>query len=254
MSSGATHRRDGAARRSRCTSPACARRSGRRSTPAHAIAGLRTRASTPGLLDLDAFTALAGRHVPRKPAARAAEPPFAPHSRSGVGATGRPREGAVAVAAPRPSSRSSAVDARGSDRCRPRARPPCRPGLTSWSALVVAHPYRERFRAQQMLALYRSGRRPTRSPRTGLRAIRSSRTSGSSPGRVEGLERRVLDQDPALAAPPGEAATPLAGAPRRRRRVRTAMLVGLAVATVAVVAALREEAAPAPSRRRTRWP
>ena len=110
-------------------------------------------------------------------------------------------------------------------------------------ALVVAHPYRERFRAQQMLALYRSGRQAD-----ALAAYRSAREAfveglGIEPGaELKALERQVLDQDPALAAPAGEAAPPRAGP--RRRRVRTAMLVGLAVATVAVVAALRDESAP----------
>ena len=95
-----------------------------------------------------------------------------------------------------------------------------------------------------MLALYRSGRQAD-----ALAAYRSAREAfveglGIEPGaELKALERQVLDQDPALAAPPGEAATPRAG-PRRRRRVRTAMLVGLAVATVAVVAALRDGEAP----------
>ena len=111
-------------------------------------------------------------------------------------------------------------------------------------ALVAEHPYRERFRAQQMLALYRSGRQAD-----ALAAYRSAREAfveglGIEPGaELKALERQVLDQDPALAAPPGEVATPRAG-PRRRRRLRTAMLVGLAVATVAVVVALRDEEAP----------
>ncbi len=111
-------------------------------------------------------------------------------------------------------------------------------------ALVVEHPYRERFRAQQMLALYRSGRQAD-----ALAAYRSAREAfveglGIEPGaELKALERQVLDQDPALAAPAGEVATPRAG-PRRRRRVRTAMLVGLAVATVAVVVALRDDEAP----------
>jgi YVTN family beta-propeller protein len=111
-------------------------------------------------------------------------------------------------------------------------------------ALVAEHPYRERFRAQQMLALYRSGRQAD-----ALAAYRSAREAfveglGIEPGaELKALERQILDQDSALAAPPGEAATPRAG-PRRRRRVRTVMLVGLAVATVAVAAALRDEEAP----------
>jgi len=111
--------------------------------------------------------------------------------------------------------------------------------------LVAEHPYRERFRAQQMLALYRSGRQAE-----ALAAYRSARVAfaeglGIEPGAaLKALERQVLEQDPALAAPAGDSEPPRVGWPRRRL-MRTAALVGLAVATVAVVVALRDESAPA---------
>ena len=88
-------------------------------------------------------------------------------------------------------------------------------------ALVVEHPYRERFRAQQMLALYRSGRQAD-----ALAAYRSAREAfveglGIEPGAdLKALERQVLDQDPGLAAP---APPPTAvEAEHRRRRIAIA--------------------------------
>ena len=67
------------------------------------------------------------------------------------------------------------------------------------SALSAEHPYRERFRAQLMLALYRSGRQAE-----GLEVYRRTRTLldeelGLEPGReLQELERAILVQDPAL--------------------------------------------------------
>ena len=111
-------------------------------------------------------------------------------------------------------------------------------------ALVAEHPYRERFRAQQMLALYRSGRQAD-----ALAAYRSARETfveglGIEPGtELKALERRMLDQDPALAAP----ARPRTAveAKQRGRRVpiaaaAVAVLVGLAVTAVVL---LRDEPA-----------
>jgi WD40 repeat protein/DNA-binding SARP family transcriptional activator len=66
-------------------------------------------------------------------------------------------------------------------------------------ALAVEHPYRERFRAQLMLALYRSGRQAE-----GLEVYRRTRTFlsdelGLDPGvELQELERAILVQDPAL--------------------------------------------------------
>ena len=66
-------------------------------------------------------------------------------------------------------------------------------------ALAIEHPYRERFRAQLMLALYRSGRQAE-----GLAVYRQTRTLlrdelGLEPDvELQELERAILLQDPAL--------------------------------------------------------
>jgi len=87
--------------------------------------------------------------------------------------------------------------------------------------LVAEHPFRERFREQQMLALYRAGRQ-----KEALEAYRAARRVlvgelGVEPGpALQELERAILRQDAGLAAtPPGRrragrlpvAATPLIG-------------------------------------------
>ena len=106
-------------------------------------------------------------------------------------------------------------------------------------ALVVEHPYRERFRGQQMLALYRSGRQAD-----ALAAYRSARETfveglGIEPGaELKALERQVLDQDPALAAPAPVPATVEEARPGRRVRflaVALLALVGSAVAAAFLV-------------------
>jgi len=78
-------------------------------------------------------------------------------------------------------------------------------------ALSAEHPYRERFRAQLMLALYRSGRQAE-----GLDVYRRTRTLlndelGLEPGvELQELERAILTQDPALSLGPngGQERTP----------------------------------------------
>jgi DNA-binding SARP family transcriptional activator len=68
--------------------------------------------------------------------------------------------------------------------------------------LIRAYPYRERLRAQLMLALYRCDRQAE-----ALQAYQDARTTlveelGIEPGeRLRGLERAILAQDPALASP-----------------------------------------------------
>ena len=84
--------------------------------------------------------------------------------------------------------------------------------LAELEALIGEHPYREGLRAQQMLALYRCDRQAE-----ALQAYQDARRSlveelGLEPGkRLRELERAILAQSPALAAPAAD------GAGRRAR-------------------------------------
>jgi DNA-binding SARP family transcriptional activator len=86
-------------------------------------------------------------------------------------------------------------------------------------ALVAAHPLHERFRALQMLALYRSGRQAD-----ALEAFRSAREAlvaelGLEPGAaLRDLQRAILEHDPSLAPPspsPSLSPAPISADPRR---------------------------------------
>jgi class 3 adenylate cyclase/DNA-binding winged helix-turn-helix (wHTH) protein/Flp pilus assembly protein TadD len=74
--------------------------------------------------------------------------------------------------------------------------------VSQLETLIAEHPYRERLRAQHMLALYRCERQAD-----ALRAYKDARRQlvdelGIEPGeRLRKLERAILAQDPALAAP-----------------------------------------------------
>jgi len=113
-------------------------------------------------------------------------------------------------------------------------------------ALVAANPLRERLRGQSMLALYRSGRQSD-----ALQVYRDGRRLlagelGLEPGpELQRLERAILAQDPALAAPV-TVATPIAPPEpdkqqppvRRRNRGRFLALAGVVLAAaIAVVVA-----------------
>ena len=100
--------------------------------------------------------------------------------------------------------------------------------------LIGEHPYRERLRAQLMLALYRSDRQAE-----ALQAYQDARrtlveTLGIEPGeRLRELERAILAQDPGLhlAAPEPAAIDPAAEIPRSafvgRERELNALVAGL---------------------------
>ena len=76
--------------------------------------------------------------------------------------------------------------------------------ITQLETLIAEHPYRERLRAQLMLALYRCDRQAD-----ALQAYQDARRQlveelGIEPGeRLRELEGAILAQDPALAAPAG---------------------------------------------------
>jgi DNA-binding SARP family transcriptional activator/DNA-binding beta-propeller fold protein YncE len=119
-------------------------------------------------------------------------------------------------------------------------------------ALVAANPLRERFRAQLMLALYRSGRQAD-----ALNAYRQTRRMlvdelGIEPSEeLKELQRRILAHDPALSViePPVLAVGSDAGRrPRRRARRALLALTVLAALIAAAAAALsfgRDEGPPA---------
>jgi DNA-binding SARP family transcriptional activator/streptogramin lyase len=110
--------------------------------------------------------------------------------------------------------------------------------LPELEALVREDPLRERRRAQLMLALYRSGRQAE-----ALEVYRSGRKLladelGLEPGEgLRRLEKGILEQDPALAAPPAPVPRPEKGEPRRGRRPwPAAVALGVVLLVAAVIA------------------
>ena len=115
-------------------------------------------------------------------------------------------------------------------------------------ALVAEHPVRERLRGQLMLALYRSGRQAE-----ALEAFAAGRRLlvdelGIEPGdQLRALHQRILEQDPALAAPrpPLAARSPSPPGRRRRRLLAAALVAGALATTVALVAVGGDDEPPA---------
>jgi len=99
-------------------------------------------------------------------------------------------------------------------------------------ALVAAHPHRERLRAQQMLALYRSGRQAD-----ALAAYREARSAlddlGLEPSPdLRSLEQRILRHDPELdpgspETEPGPSELPADSTPLVGRELEIAAVTGL---------------------------
>ena len=114
-------------------------------------------------------------------------------------------------------------------------------------ALVAEHPYRERFRGQLMLALYRSGRQAE-----ALAAYRAAREAsidglGLEPGpELRALERSVLEQDPALDSPTAPPEQRLDEARSRRRRWWPWAIAAVLLAAVVAGAALLLSRDPEP--------
>jgi DNA-binding SARP family transcriptional activator/streptogramin lyase len=100
--------------------------------------------------------------------------------------------------------------------------------VTELEALVAEHPYRERLRAQLMLALYRSGRQADAldAYQAGRRALQDD--LGLEPGsELRDLEAAILRQDEALVPPlPVPAATPDQPPPSRRLSRRAVIVAG----------------------------
>jgi YVTN family beta-propeller protein len=105
--------------------------------------------------------------------------------------------------------------------------------------LVADHPHRERLRAQLMLALYRAGRQAEALEEYGKARRALVDELGLEPGReLEELQRAILAHDRALDRPSPHGAPGRPDARVREEPRRLAVIVGLALAALGVVAAV----------------
>ena len=99
---------------------------------------------------------------------------------------------------------------------------------------MASHPLRERLRGQLMLALYRADRQAEALHVYQQGRLALAQEIGLEPSEaLKRLERRILDQDPALAAP-GRNEGPWSGRADSRRYPRRLALAGIAAFAVAV--------------------
>ncbi len=114
-------------------------------------------------------------------------------------------------------------------------------------ALVGTNPFRERLRANLMLALYRAGRQTE-----ALEVYRDGRRRfvdelGLEPGpRLKQLERAILAHDPSLDVPHSPA-LPAPGRSRHHRRATAAAVAAVLLAVALVTAMWRRGSEPEPS-------
>jgi YVTN family beta-propeller protein len=104
--------------------------------------------------------------------------------------------------------------------------------------LVHEHPLRERFTAQLMLALYRSGRQADALESYRIARHRMVDELGLEPGHdLQELERAILTQDPALAPPARDTAREPRATARNRRRGGVLIAAGAAILLAAIATA-----------------
>ena len=103
--------------------------------------------------------------------------------------------------------------------------------------LVLEHPFRERLVSALMLALYRAGRQKDALEAYEVGRRRLVTELGLEPGReLQEMQRKILERDPSLDAPPIDATEEDRPAPKPATRRRA--VVAAAVAAVAVSAAI----------------